>query len=97
MMLSFSVGYTARDLVYQWTAGRGVNIARYQHQIVMMMIPNMMTHCSDMKLSQFDLISTPTGNETVSLNHGEWCSVSRPSAPRLARPCFNVIECQIQS
>ena len=34
MMLSFSVGYTARDLVYQWTAGRGVNIARYQHQIV---------------------------------------------------------------
>ena len=25
---------------------------------------------SDMKLSQFDLISTPTGNETVSLNHG---------------------------
>ena len=41
MMLSYSVGYTARDLVYQWTAGRGVNIARYQHQIVMMMIPNM--------------------------------------------------------
>ena len=24
-----------------------------------------------MKLSQFDLISTPTGNETVTLNHGE--------------------------
>ena len=38
MMLSFSVGYTARDLVYQWTAGRGVNIARYQHQIVMMIL-----------------------------------------------------------
>ena len=69
-MFSCSVGYTARDLVYQWTAGRGVNIARYQHG-VMMMTPSMMTHCSDMKLSQFDLISTPTGNETVSLNHGE--------------------------
>ena len=38
MVLSFSVGYTARDLVYQWTAGRGVNIARYQHQIVMMIL-----------------------------------------------------------
>ena len=24
-----------------------------------------------MKLSQFDLISTPTGNETVNLNHGK--------------------------
>ena len=42
----------------------------YQHG-VMVMTPSMMTHCSDMKLSQFDLISTPTGNETVSLNHGE--------------------------
>ena len=48
-----SVGYTSSDLTYQWTAGRGVNIA------------------SDMKLSQFDLISTPTGNETTYLNHGE--------------------------
>lgn len=47
------VGYTRNDLLYQWTAGRGVNIA------------------SDMKLSQFDLISTPTGNETVRLNHGK--------------------------
>ena len=85
-MFSCSVGYTARDLVYQWTAGRGVNIARYRHGVMMMtpsmmtqyddtynvtMTPSMMTHCSDMKLSQFDLISTPTGNETVSLNHGE--------------------------
>ena len=50
---SHLVGYTKSDLMYQWTAGRGVNIA------------------SDMKLSQFDLISTPTGNETVTLNHGE--------------------------
>ena len=50
--LSSLVGYSASDLMYQWTAGRGVNIA------------------SDMKLSQFDLISTPTGNETVRLNHG---------------------------
>ena len=24
----------------------------------------------DMKLSQFDLISTPTGNETTTFNHG---------------------------
>ena len=47
------VGCTSNDLIYQWTAGRGVNIA------------------SDMKLSQFDLISTPTGNETHFLNHGE--------------------------
>ena len=85
-MFSCSVGYTARDLVYQWTAGRGVNIARYRHGVMVMtpsmmtqyddtynvtMTPSMMTHCSDMKLSQFDLISTPTGNETVSLNHGE--------------------------
>lgn len=52
--LSVTVGYTSSDLTYQWTAGRGVNIA------------------SDMKLSQFDLISTPTGNQTVRLNHGEW-------------------------
>ena len=50
---SISVGYNSNDLIYQWTAGRGVNIA------------------SDMKLSQFDLISTPTGNETHFLNHGE--------------------------
>ena len=69
-MFSCSVGYTARDLVYQWTAGRGVNIARYRHHVMVMTL-YMMTHCSDMKLSQFDLISTPTGNETVSLNHGE--------------------------
>jgi len=47
-----SFGYTTADVVYQWTAGRGVNIA------------------SDMKLSQFDLISSPTGNETTHLNHG---------------------------
>ena len=53
MMLSFSVGYTARDLVYQWTAGRGVNIARYQHQIVMMMIPNMMTSASKSPIRKF--------------------------------------------
>ena len=47
------VAYTNSDLTYQWTAGRGVNIA------------------SDMKLSQFDLISTPTGNETMTINHGK--------------------------
>ena len=46
------VGYTRSDLLYQWTAGRGVNIA------------------SDMKLSQFDLISTPTGTETTLRNRG---------------------------
>ena len=28
-------------------------------------------HCSDMKLSQFDLISTPTGNETTLRSKGE--------------------------
>ena len=52
MVLSFSVGYTARDLVYQWTAGRGVNIARYQHQIVMM-IPSMMTSASKSSIRWF--------------------------------------------
>jgi hypothetical protein len=26
---------------------------------------------ADMKLSQFDLISTPTGNETTFINHGK--------------------------
>ena len=46
------VGYTKDDVSYQWTTGRGVNIA------------------SDMKLSQFDLISTPTGNETTNINKG---------------------------
>ena len=51
--LCILVGYNAADLIYQWTTGRGVNIA------------------SDMKLSQFDLISTPTGNDTIFLNHGE--------------------------
>ena len=49
---SFPVGYTAQDILYRWTAGRGVNIA------------------SDMKLSQFDLISTPTGNETTLRSKG---------------------------
>eukprot|EP00095_Tigriopus_kingsejongensis_P011181 maker-scaffold456_size166325-snap-gene-0.27 protein:Tk11181 transcript:maker-scaffold456_size166325-snap-gene-0.27-mRNA-1 annotation:"gaba-gated ion channel grd isoform x2" len=48
-----SFGYTINDVIYQWTAGRGVNIA------------------SDMKLSQFDLISTPTGNSTTFLNKGQ--------------------------
>ena len=53
ILSNFLVAYTSSDVTYQWTAGRGVNIA------------------SDMKLSQFDLISTPTGNETMSLNHGK--------------------------
>ena len=48
-----TVGYTADDVSYRWTTGRGVNIA------------------SDMKLSQFDLISTPTGNETTYRSKGE--------------------------
>ena len=26
-MMTFLVGYTTADVVYQWTAGRGVNIA----------------------------------------------------------------------
>ncbi len=55
-----TVGYNKEEVYYQWTSGRGVNIA------------------SDMKLSQFDLISTPTGNETVFLNRGkksiEYCT-----------------------
>ena len=27
VMMMFPVGYTTADVVYQWTAGRGVNIA----------------------------------------------------------------------
>ena len=46
-------------------------MTQYDDTYNVTMTPSMMTHCSDMKLSQFDLISTPTGNETVSLNHGE--------------------------
>lgn len=49
----YLVGYTADDVTYKWTTGRGVNIA------------------SDMKLSQFDLISTPTGTETTLRNQGK--------------------------
>ena len=52
-MTILPVGYTTADVVYQWTAGRGVNIA------------------SDMKLSQFDLIKTPTGNATIEVNKGK--------------------------
>merc|ERR1719422_2630624 len=52
-----SFGYTAEDLIYQWTTGRGVNIA------------------SDMKLSQFDLISTPTGNETTTRSKGSFSTL----------------------
>ena len=63
----FPVAYTSTDLTYQWTAGRGVNIA------------------SDMKLSQFDLISTPTGNETMVINHG---NIGRNSPPKVdSRMC----------
>ena len=61
----FPVGYTAQDILYRWTAGRGVNIA------------------SDMKLSQFDLISTPTGNETTLRSKGR---VDQSSVQ------FNIIE-----
>ena len=53
MIFFQTVAYTSSDLIYQWTAGRGVNIA------------------SDMKLSQFDLIATPTGNQTITLNNGK--------------------------
>ena len=48
-----TVGYTIKDLNYEWTSGHGVNIA------------------TDMKLSQFDLISAPTGNSTMNVNKGK--------------------------
>lgn len=51
--MNHAVGYTKAEVFYQWTSGRGVNIA------------------SDMKLSQFDLISTPTGNGTFAINRGQ--------------------------
>ena len=59
LLFPLSVGYTIKDLVYQWTSGRGVNIA------------------SDMKLSQFDLISTPTGNISTFLNKGKEGRIAR--------------------
>ena len=52
-----AVGYTAQDVSYRWTTGRGVNIA------------------SDMKLSQFDLISTPTGNQTIQRSNGSYSTL----------------------
>ena len=52
-----SVGYTSQDISYNWTTGRGVNIA------------------SDMKLSQFDLIATPTGNETTQRSKGSYSTL----------------------
>ena len=52
-----SVGYTSQDISYNWTTGRGVNIA------------------SDMKLSQFDLIATPTGNETTERSKGTYSTL----------------------
>ena len=52
-----SVGYTSQDVSYNWTTGRGVNIA------------------SDMKLSQFDLIATPTGNETTERSKGTYSTL----------------------
>ena len=51
------VGYTDQDVSYNWTTGRGVNIA------------------SDMKLSQFDLIATPTGNETTERSKGSYSTL----------------------
>ena len=51
-ILNTVVAYPSTDIRYQWTSGRGVNIA------------------SDMKLSQFDLISTPVTNGTVWINRG---------------------------
>merc|ERR1719219_1396479 len=52
-----SFGYTDQDVSYNWTTGRGVNIA------------------SDMKLSQFDLIATPTGNETTERSKGTYSTL----------------------
>ena len=53
----FQFGYTSQDVSYNWTTGRGVNIA------------------SDMKLSQFDLIATPTGNETTERSKGTYSTL----------------------
>ena len=60
------VAYPSTDIRYQWTSGRGVNIA------------------SDMKLSQFDLISTPVTNGTVWINRGML-------VVRLAPHCYKVM------
>ena len=70
LTLTISVGYTSDDVSYRWTTGRGVNIARWQ-QSLLSSDTNNNQHCSDMKLSQFDLISTPTGNETTLRSKGK--------------------------
>lgn len=57
MAILFQFGYTSQDVSYNWTTGRGVNIA------------------SDMKLSQFDLIATPTGNETTQRSKGTYSTL----------------------
>ena len=56
-IILFQFGYTSQDVSYNWTTGRGVNIA------------------SDMKLSQFDLIATPTGNETTERSKGTYSTL----------------------
>ena len=75
----FPVGYTTADVVYQWTAGRGVNIASdmklsqvwsLHHFIIISLWSKPAIKWTYPFCSQFDLISSPTGNETTHLNHG---------------------------
>ena len=84
-MTTFPVGYTTADVVYQWTAGRGVNIAsdmKLSQVWSSWSPPSSLSCCSSDHwpcpcYSQFDLISSPTGNETTHLNHGLPFSLSR--------------------
>ena len=90
-MMTLPVGYTTADVVYQWTAGRGVNIASDMKlsQVWSSWSPPSSSPFWSKSLitaffiiflikikwpylcySQFDLISSPTGNETTHLNHG---------------------------
>ena len=49
-----------------------------------------MNIASDMKLSQFDLISTPTGNDTIFLNHGESLQGSKMNNCSVGRRAFHL-------
>ena len=54
-----SFGYMTKDIVYEWSPSMGSFNAESGVSIA-----------SNMKLSQFDLIETPTDNATLSLNKG---------------------------
>lgn len=56
LVCGFIVGYTTRDVIYRWKANATKPV----------------DIAADMKMSQFDLISTPSGNATDTLKSGEF-------------------------